>query len=352
MTETGEPPVAQEQQTSGFFEAVCEAWEEAGRRHGVVERFFQIGGHTLCLCFAGEALVPLLTPALEHLEVPPSLAALTVRVWDSASTGVAMPPPVWSASDMLPRGEVSGWNEGPVRLTYHPDPDTVSLMHEDKALAVFWIADAALTPYYESGAPVRSILHWWMSRQSLQLVHAAALGMPTGGVVLAGRGGSGKSTTALACLNSDLFYAGDDYCIVSAGSAPVVHSLYNTAKANGDDVARFPHLVHAVTNTDKLAEEKALLFLHRAAPHKLIAGFPLRAILAPRVTGERETRVVPVTATEALRALAPSTIFQLPGAGGDTLRLLAGVSSAVPCYRLELGTDLAAIPTVITKLLS
>lgn len=350
MTDT-EEPIVQRRENAGFFEAVCKAWEEAGCRHGIVERFFQIGGYTLRLCFAGDALVSLLTPALEHLEVPPAPAALTIRVWDSKSTGVAMPPPVWSASDMQPRGEVSGWNEGAVRLTYHPDPDTVSMIHEDKALAVFWIADAAHTPYYESGAPVRSILHWWMSRQSLQLVHAAALGMPTGGVLLAGRGGSGKSTTALACLNSDLLYAGDDYCIVSAGSVPVVHSLYNTAKANGDDVARFPYLVHAVTNASKLAEEKALLFLHRFAPHKLLVEFPLRAILVPRVTGGRETQAVPVTSTEALRALAPSTIFQLPGAGGDTLRFLAGVSSAVPCYRLELGTDIAAIPAVITKLL-
>lgn len=350
MTVDAEEPQAVHRRT-GFFRAACAAFDEAACRVGVVERFFRPAGQTICLRFAGDVLVPLLAPALQHCEVPPSPAALTIRVWDSGSTGTPMPPPAWSSADMRARGEIAGWEHGPLRLAYQTPPDTVSMMDEEHAEAVFWIEDAALTPYYESGAPLRSILHWWMRRQSMQLVHAAAVGTPDGGVVLAGKGGSGKSSTALACLDSELFYAGDDYCVVSAGSAPVVHSLYNTAKVHGEDVARFPHLRSAVSNAGKLSEEKALLFLHGFLPHRLIAGFPLRAVLAPRVTGGT-TKVVAISPTEALRALAPSTIFQLPGAGADAFRLLAGVTAGVPCYRLELGPDTAAIPAVITDILS
>ena len=42
-----------------------------------------------------------------------------------------------------------------------------------------------------------------MSDRNLQYVHAGAVGNKNGGILLVGKGGSGKSSTALACLKSD-----------------------------------------------------------------------------------------------------------------------------------------------------
>jgi hypothetical protein len=183
-------------------------------------------------------------------------------------------------------------------------------------------------------------------------VHAAAVGTPNGGVLLAGKGGSGKSTTALNCINSELGYASDDYCLVAVDPQPYVYSLYNSAKVNADNTHRIPHLISAISNANRLDREKALLFLNEHYPDKIVTGFPLRAILLPRITGRSQTTLTPVSSIGGLRALAPSTIFQLSGAGGRAFQIMSRLVKQVPCYNLELGTDIAMIPGVIFDFLS
>jgi hypothetical protein len=125
--------------------------------------------------------------------------------------------------------------------------------------------------------------------RGLQLVHAAAVGNSNGGVLIGGKGGSGKSTTALTCLESKLNYIGDDYTLLGLDSGrPVVHSLYNSAKLNSDHVQRFPTLLPKVSNPDRLADEKALLFVNEHYPAKVATQLPVRAVLLPRVTGSPE----------------------------------------------------------------
>jgi len=221
----------------------------------------------------------------------------------------------------------------------------------DRDLAVFCMADARTVPYYERGSPLRPILHWMMGAHGRQLVHAAAIGTPTGGVLLAGKGGSGKSTSALACIGTGLRYAGDDYVLLGPGTPPVVYSLYNTAKLHGDQVERFPHLRALVDNAAQLAAEKALIFLARHIPECLLPAFPIRALLLPRITGRRETRLMSASAAAALAALAPTTVFQLPGEGRRTFETLAALVRAVPSHWLDVGTDLERIPEAIVEAL-
>ena len=107
-----------------------------------------------------------------------------------------------------------------------------------------------------------------------------------------------------------------------------------------------------VSNSDRLPQEKALIFLEDHYPDKLTTGFPIRAILVPRITGLPETRLTKSSPAAGLRALAPSTIFQLPGARNDDFQNLIGIVKQVPSYDLELGTDLDRIPNAISGLLS
>lgn len=331
---------------SQYGDALFHAFSEASRTAGLTRRWYAVGGRSLCVEFAGDALVPLLAPALEHLAAQPGSSALTISVWDTHSTGVVPPAATWTENDLLPRNEIRGYTDEPIRLTWHPDPSVISFIDSEANRAFFWIDDTRHTPYYECGSPFRSILHWWAAGHNRQLVHAAAVGPANGGVLIAGKGGSGKSNTALACIGK-LPYAADDYCVVEGGQQPFVYSLYNTAKVGGDDMALYPHLADAVGNAEKTADEKALLYLHRYRPQDITTGFPLRAVLVPRRTGLRETSITDASSVAALQALAPSTIFQLPGAGDATFRFLADVCKRVPCYFLNLGTDRSAIAGAI-----
>lgn len=342
----------QADRAADYFETAHQAFlRAASAAGGFVDHHFRLVGHRLCLRFAGRALVPYLTPALAHLGCEPNSAPeLTACLWDSVSTGTTMPPPAWQPADHGPRGEIRGFNDARIQTAFQHGPNSLSMLDHDQGRALYWVRDSSQLPYYESGAPLRNILHWWLNRLGCQLFHGAAVGKPAGGVLLGGKGGSGKSTTALACLNSELSYAGDDYVVVDDQPKPFVWSLYNSAKLNADHVHRLPFLVPRIHNRDSLASEKALLFLQRWFPEKLIPGFPIRALLLPRVTGLVETALRPLSPTACLAALAPSTIFQLPGAGHGAFQTVARLVQRVPSYVLELGTDLARIPGVISEL--
>jgi hypothetical protein len=346
-----------------FFQFIYAIYKKAERNGGGYhDRFFSIGDRTVRLRFAGNGLMPVLTPALAHLEIPPTdVPELMVLIWDSVSTGTDLPSIISRYFDSLGewwihlgrRGEIKELTNERIRSAYHLGPNIFSIIDLKENLSLYWVKDAQALPYYEIGSPLRTILHWWADQGSYQFVHGGAVGLPTGGVLLAGKGGTGKSTTALACLEAGLLYASDDYCLVKTDPEPFVYSVYNTAKLRGDlDLKRFPHLAQLVSNKSRLENDKAVLFLQQHFPEKVCRGFPIKAILLPILTDRQETRIRGVTAGEVLMALAPSTLFQLPGANTGAIKTMSKLAHRVPGYVLELGTDIAKIPEPILGLLT
>ena len=334
-----------------YFQSVYELFKSSQHTAGQVDRSYIIGGYRIRLSFSGPALLSL-TRALEHLAADDHPTPdLTICLWDSESTGHRMLTRPWQEEDFLARGVIQGYNTERIYTAFQHGSGAVSVLDKQRNVAVFWAPDHHL-PYWEYGSPIRTILHWWLLSRGLQLVHAAAVGNSSGGVLIGGKGGSGKSTTALACLESNLAYIGDDYTLLGLHPEPVVHSLYNSAKLNSDHAQRFPALVPKIANPERLADEKALLFVNEHYPSKVANRLPVRAILLPRVTGLPETRFKRVSVAMTLAALAPSTIFQLPRAGNEALKFLAAFARELPCFSLEVGTNLFGIPPVIERLLA
>jgi hypothetical protein len=339
------------QAATAFFESVHKAYRTAERQTRPVNRRYAIGGHAVEIRFAGDALVPFLTPALEHLAAPADYGKpdLTICAWESESTNTPMPPRPWGSGDCIARGDIRGFGNERIDLALSADVGAVSLLDARENLGLFWIRAAGHVPAYEQGAPLRSILHWWMRRHGRLLVHAGAICREGKGALLVGRGGSGKSTAALTCMLQGWRYLSDDYCLLAAEGEPRAYSLYNTAKLTPGHLENFPALQPAVSNPGELAGEKAQLFIHGHMPDRMISEIPVDMILLPRVGGDAETRLRPASPTAALRALAPSSLFQIPGTGRFEFQTLAGFVKRVPCFHLALGTDLDKIPDVLWK---
>ncbi len=338
-----------------FFRDAHAAFQEAERAAGgVVERCYRLSGFSLHLRFAGPALVSHLSPALDHLSASPNghPPDLTIDLWDSASTATRMARRPWHVDDLIARGDVRGYRDETILTALTADVGALSILNRAENVGMFWIRNAADLPTYERGAPLRAILHWWMRQRSRYLVHAAAVGVQGNGALIVGRGGSGKSTTALTCLVHGWDYASDDYCLVNCIDSPRAESLYNSAKLNADHLRNLPQLIPAISNREELGSEKALLFLHQYQPAHLTTGFDLKAILLPSVTGKPDTVLRPATPAVGLRALAPSSLFQLPSTGQDEFFALSSLVRSVPCYHLELGTRLEQIPRVIEEVLN
>src|SRR5262245_5027713 len=195
-----------------FFQAVDSAFERAVQAAGArIERDYLIGGYRVRLRFAGPVLVPALTRALAHLSVPGVGAPdLTIQLWETASTGVAPPPPAWDYDD-FGDGLIRGFSTEQYLTSFQIGTNTLSLIDNDRNQGTFWIKAVEQIPYWDRGAPLRALLTLWLNRRDRVLVHAGAVGLAEGGVLLAGAGGAGKSNTALATLATELSYAGDDF---------------------------------------------------------------------------------------------------------------------------------------------
>src|SRR3989442_1436523 len=270
-TRTARTSVTPEEAGLAFFRAAYDAFEAASRSvGGVAERYYRIARCPIRLRFAGPALMPYITPAFEHLASERcAKASLTVCFFDTSSTRTRMPPAPWPADAYGPRGEIKGYNSGRIHTLYQRGVDALHMLDVQTQTAIYWVRRPEVIPYWESGFPMRTILHWWTLKRPCLSLHAGAVGEPSGGVLIAGRSGSGKSTTTLACLHSDLSYAGDDFVLATLEPSPFVHSLSSSAKLEPENLPRFPELRSAICNFDHLDKEKALVFLNTYRPRKL-----------------------------------------------------------------------------------
>lgn len=319
----------------------------------------QLGDHSFRIQGAGEAILSRITPALSHLQLETAEAELTVCAWDCQSTGMSLPliaqaffegisANCWRWLDS--RFELRGFNDERFRCVYRLGPTNIlSFLDSETSTALYWMQNAADLPYWEIGSPLQTILNWWSAGLGLQYVHAAGVGSAEAGLLLTGPGGSGKSTTALACLEAGMGYLGDDYCMVSESE---VFSLYTTAKLVGEaDFERFPRLRGWVENAHRGPEDKALLNLARHRPQSLLRRAPLKAVVVPRVHGPGSSRLRQVRGAEALLALAPTTLFQLAGSQQVGMSRMRKLLAQLPCYVLELGPHLSEIPPLLKDLL-
>jgi hypothetical protein len=343
---------------AAFFEQVCDSFRRAAAATGgAVEHWYDLMGRSTVVVGAGDALLGPLTAALAHrrCESAPGPPALRLLVWDERSTGVGLPGAPWGPTAYGAKGVIDGFNDERFSTVFAPGVDLFHMFDRETGIGAFWLEDAAALPYWERGFPLRTLLHWSTGGTGRQLVHSGGVGIGDGAVLLTGVGGSGKSTTTLTCLEAGMDYAGDDYVAFELasrpGDAPRLHSLYSSAKVDHGTLERFPALRPLTANAGS-DDEKALLLLHPAFGRRLASGQRIRAVVLPQVTGRPDTRVVEASPVAAVRALAPTTVFQLPRLDREAFARVVALSRAVPSYHLELGTDRDQIAPAVARLLA
>jgi hypothetical protein len=335
---------------AGWLGGIEAGFEAAAARGGIVEQQIRLGGAAVRLRLAGSVLAEQLGPALAHAaDASGDPAVLTISAWDTETSGVDAPPLPSTGTDE-PRGAVFYSAVDKQQVAYQPGLSQLSAFDAGRGEAWFWCRSAADLPFWEPAAPFRQILHWWLADSDLMMLHGASVGTEQGGVLLVGRGGSGKSSCALASLASDLLYAGDDYVALGADPEPWIYSLYCSGKLAPGHATRFKHLPPASFLGDGSEDEKAVFYVNERFPGRMCEGFPLKAVLVPRIAGTRP-RIFPVDPSEALRALAPSTLLQLHPARPEALTGMARLVRRVPTFAFELGPEIELIPGAIEEFL-
>jgi len=342
-----------------FCATVQENYQAAAAKMGSITYCLRIAGYTVRIAFAGPALVAPLMSALAHLAIPDvARPDLTLCLWDGLSTGF-QPPRPWTADDVDLRGEVRPLSNEQILTTIQRDVNALSVLDQSGALGFYWIDGACSLRAYERAAPLKVLLHWWLRTRGLSMIHAGAVGLHDGAVLIVGKTGAGKSTTTLACLDAGMRYLSDDRCLLGLGVEPQAYCIYNTAKLHHAQMARFPNLRSSVTNPQESgpqesglqesSEEKALLYVHAFAPQQLAYQLPIRAILLAKIAGTTATSLAPVSRMQVLRDFSTSTLVYQPDAAQTEVAMMAELVRRVPCYQINLGSKLAGIPSVVAE---
>jgi hypothetical protein len=343
---------ATEPEQAQFFSQVREGFETASARTGEIVRDFRVAGTSVRLRFAGDALMPTIIPGLAY---PVSGAATQgqceICIWDSESTGVPLGPPPRSWKDFTGRGNIWGFDSARYRSAYQWGEGSVNVMDCETRQAVYWVPSHQYLPAWILSCPLRSILHWWMELNGRQLVHAAAVGHGGRGVLMPGRSGAGKSSTALACLQAGMEFITDDYLAVALDPEPRMYRLYSTAKLDPRSLPLYPQLQTRCRTVSRPGLDKVVLFLEDGYGEQMRESLPLDLVLRPHISGLPETTLRPAEAPEIERALASVTLVQLPHAGPRTVEVLDRVSRQIPGAAIHLGTDRDRIASVVQRAL-
>ena len=343
-------PNRPESDQAAFFEACRGRAIEAQAVLGVSAFRLRVAGGVMEIRFAGQSLTELLLPAIAHLLIEDDVEPeLVLHAFDTASTGVAIADMPVAQDCLTDRGDLWSFNSERYRSAFHWIESTVNVMDTDTGEAVFWVNRPSDLPYWTIGSPFRTIFHWWMETRGAQLIHAACVGYNDRAVLITGKGGVGKSTSAIACLERGMLYAADDYLIVTQDDIPRAHSLYNTAKLEADKTDRFPNLAALIRQPPKPGD-KAVISLFPERAGQLASGLPISAIVTPAFGGGDETVFEPIAAAELRSAAAFTTLSQLPHAGNRTIDFVTRLVAARPGFRMRLG-PIEQVPDAIERLL-
>ena len=304
-------------------EALWDFFEDWRQSNGPANAVYtaRFGKGRIDLAFYGSHLAEIYHRALlgSQDEYPPRL--LDVCIFDGAEV-LPLPKLGWQVRDFGLKRRVPGWSN---------EDRSVYLLRSEKGVAVadwrhrrayIWISGHGAIPWWERAAPLRWLFDDLARHSKMATLHAAVLARNHRAVVIAGRGGTGKSTLALACVEQGMDYLSDDYCLLDTRRGAACMALYGTAKMNSASADR---------------AGKDILFLNETSPGALTASADVVAILLPRFAAKLS--IERVSPGLALQQLAPSTVAQSEASGPDLLRQLVTLANAAPAYRFEMPPD-------------
>jgi hypothetical protein len=317
----------------------------------VVERHFVFAGRRVRFRVAGHELAEHLMRPFSHLQYAPPNGAfaddesdpmsLSIDVWDERVVHVPYP----SADDREPFETRRPTGHGilalsaATRFVRYDCTAWVTWFDRAARRIIGWRTSADRLSMHERTRPLPFLLPVWYADQGVQIIHAGLVARDNRGVLFCGANGAGKSTSSLACMCAGLDFLSDDHVgLAATDGAFIGHSVFASTRLEPDHLERFPELVPHSIPSPEWFETKSLILVAEAMPERVKASVPIRAIALPVLTDAARPNVMPIGRAEALRALAPSTLMQMPfGATADRFAELARLAASVPAFRLELG---------------
>ena len=335
-----------------FFDYLRTSYNQARGAKVELTKQIAIGEFEVKLNFLEDTLMPVFYKAFQHLESANAhVDGLNIYFWTDNNEQLMPDRVPWDLNDRHHLGLIETYTDERYFTLHQPGSNAIYMYDAQSKSAYYWISEVADVPYWESDFPLRMIFHWWLKDTAYQPVHAAAVGTEKGGVLLVGKGGSGKSTSALKCVNSTLKIAGDDYVLLDCEKHQV-YSLFSLTKADRRSLDLLPLMKLDPAHLLEPKDGKYRIMLFPEYQSSLIRQMPVKATLMPRITGDKKTTIVPCQEGDAMMALAPTTLFQLPGLRKEAFAKMSGFVRSSRSYFLNIGEDSDKLPEILEEFIN
>ena len=233
------------------------------------------------------------------------------------------------------------------RAVYPHTPRLWEVMSAPAHTAVQIAETVGDLPIWDSGAPLRTAIHWACVDRGWRLIHGATLGRGDKAVLIAGPGGAGKSGTTLAGIAHGLNTVGDDYVLIEPTDPPIARPVYRLLKQDWAGIGRIGGLAERLNECrpnwqGKLEFDPEVFF-----PGCMVAEQEIKALLVPIVAHAPKSRIEPIGLKDSLQALARSTLEQFPSERESGFLFSVGLSKRIPSFRLFLSEDTSEIAATI-----
>lgn len=319
-----------------FFERLNDVWDTLPEPF---YSFYRIGSFGVQICFHDLCLNDKLSRAFAHLVCDRFDSDLTIRLWNCPK----LPPLDW---DLIQRSGYRGYAKPPFYFHYFECIGALSAVDTERGIAYYIVRDPAILPWWVSASPLQVILHAWFREKGIQLTHSACISNGKKGILLVGKGGSGKSTTVLSCLRENLATLGEDYLLLAPDCA---YSVYQTAKWMPHTRTLFPWYESYIANPDTADEQKALVHYLDLFPSQLISSSSFSKVVSLELANT--ARLQSSDARTSLQSMLLTTVMQLPHSDPWTARFLYERMKPLDHYRLSLGCDLKKNVDILKELL-
>lgn len=307
---------------------------------GCGTRSFTLPGHALTVEHAGQAVADALTLAFGHRACVAGSATGVALNWRIADA---------SGIDGLPAQPEPPGPLHPLGSLHRNHDNSVLIERRRGFVTTFDVAAMELITIVDgigsidtdlAAKPLLRFLLPLMMRQEIVLCHAALLGGGERGLLVTGKGGSGKSTISAAALVGGAAFCSDDFVALErVGDALVGHCLYASIMLNGGHIDRFPALSRQAVRfrTDIFA--KHMVPIAAAFPAQLRASLTIEAVAVPAIVATPESLLVSGNRSDMLRAVAPTSVFSSPWREADRVRFLFDTISRLEPLVYRSGSD-------------
>jgi hypothetical protein len=304
---------------------VYKKWVEqtnVSRNMGATDYFFDVADLIVCIRLHSQNLIKPFLSAIDHLRIHPCKADYIIDVWDCKNRELTFPPFDYEIKDVKLRGEIPNYSGDGIQFAYFAHARMVHVLNENTKHGIVALINADELPKFELACPFRAIFSWVLRNNGMSIIHAAALADSAGHTCLImGKGGAGKSTTAISCYLAGMKYIGDDLCAIGIRDLKVyIFSIYSSGKTYRSEWQYMPELSRFATDYIDDDFDKEVYFFSNM-PERTCRSGPLKTIFIPVKAGAFRPATPPPIAS-IINTTIESTKELLPDAGFESLSLL------------------------------